>query len=50
MCTQVIHYPMYLYAYCVRYDIYYITHSILLIVSNRNLQLTVIIVYYLFTN
>ena len=40
MCTQVIHYPMYLYAYCVMYDIYCvmydiycITHSILLIVS-----------------
>ena len=33
MCTQVIHCPMYLYAYCVMYDIYCITHNILLIVS-----------------
>ena len=32
MCTQVIHYPMCLYAYCIMYDIYCITHSILLIV------------------
>ena len=36
MCTQVFHYPMYfivyVYAYCVMYDIHCITHSILLIV------------------
>ena len=30
MCTRVIHYPMYLYAYCVMYDIHCITHAILL--------------------
>ena len=35
MCTQVIHYPMCLYAYCVLYDIYCITHSIILIVFSE---------------
>ena len=39
MCTQVIHYPMYcivyVYAYCVMYDIHCITHSILLIVLSK---------------
>ena len=32
MFTQVIHYPMYLCAYCVMYDIHCITHHILSIV------------------
>ena len=33
MCTQKIHYPMYLYAYCVMFDSHCITvtHAILLI-------------------
>ena len=31
MCTQEIHYPMYLYAYCVMFNIHCITHAILLI-------------------
>ena len=31
LCTQEIHYPMYLYAYCVMFDIHCITHAILLI-------------------
>ena len=31
MCTHVIHYSMYLYAYCVMYDIHCITNAILLI-------------------
>ena len=42
MCTQVIHYPMYLYAYCVMYDIYCITHSILLIVYIETISLNYI--------
>ena len=35
MCAQVIHYPMYLYVYCVMYAIHCITHSILLIVLSK---------------
>ena len=47
MCTQEIHYPMYLYAYCVMYDNHCITHAILLIFYHYP-QLTVIIIHYLF--
>ena len=35
MCSQVIHDPKYLYAYCVMYAIYCITHAILLIVLSK---------------
>ena len=44
MCTQVIHYPMYLYAYGVIYDIHCLTHGILINSFHQNLQLMVIIV------
>ena len=47
MCTLVIYYPMYLYTYCVMYDIHCITHAILLIflllstVSGNNCSLSI---------
>ena len=50
MCTQKIHYPMYLYAYCVMYDNHGITHAILLIflssstVNGNNCSLPIYII------